>query len=97
MGASPTRLSLQPEATGAIMEATKWLKPSDRGGRSQTLPRGGEQKRQSLLLVTSGHSASSAEGISALRNSGRNQRSTSSARASLRDSKSAATPLCSIT
>ena len=50
MGASPTRLSLQPEATGAIMEATKWLKPSDRGGRSQTLPRGGEQKRQSLLL-----------------------------------------------
>ncbi len=28
MGASPTRqLSLQPEATGAVMEVTKWLKP----------------------------------------------------------------------
>ena len=28
MGASPTRQVLQPEATGATMEATKWLKPS---------------------------------------------------------------------
>ncbi len=28
MGASPTRPSLQPEATGAVMEVTKWLKPS---------------------------------------------------------------------
>ena len=29
VGANPTRqLSLQPEATGAAMEATKWLKPS---------------------------------------------------------------------
>lgn len=27
MGGNPTRLSLQPKATGAIMEATKWLKP----------------------------------------------------------------------
>ena len=28
MGASPTRRMLQPEATGAVMEVTKWLKPS---------------------------------------------------------------------
>ena len=28
MGASPTRHSLQPEAIGAVMEVTKWLKPS---------------------------------------------------------------------
>ncbi len=28
VGASPTRPSLQPEATGAVMEVTKWLKPS---------------------------------------------------------------------
>ncbi len=28
MGASPTRPSLQLEATGAVMEVTKWLKPS---------------------------------------------------------------------
>ncbi len=28
VGASPTRQSLQPEATGAVMEVTKWLKPS---------------------------------------------------------------------
>ena len=28
VGASPTRRTLQPEATGAVMEATKWLKPS---------------------------------------------------------------------
>ena len=27
MGVSPTRQPLQPEATGAVMEATKWLKP----------------------------------------------------------------------
>src|ERR1700722_6879099 len=26
--ASPTRRTLQPEATGAVMEVTKWLKPS---------------------------------------------------------------------
>src|SRR3954454_15504358 len=30
VGASPTRQPLQPEATGAAMEETKWLKPSDR-------------------------------------------------------------------
>ena len=28
MGANPTRQPLQPEATGAVMEETKWLKPS---------------------------------------------------------------------
>src|SRR5271168_2877615 len=28
VGASPTRQPLQPEAIGAVMEATKWLKPS---------------------------------------------------------------------
>jgi hypothetical protein len=27
VGASPTRQPLQPEAAGAVMEATKWLKP----------------------------------------------------------------------
>ncbi len=27
MGASPTRQPLQPEATAAVMEVTKWLKP----------------------------------------------------------------------
>src|SRR5882724_7348814 len=29
VGASRTRQLLQPEATGAVMEATKWLKPSE--------------------------------------------------------------------
>src|SRR5258705_10996981 len=29
VGVSPTRQPLQPEATGAVMEATKWLKPSE--------------------------------------------------------------------
>ena len=28
MGENPARQRLQPEATGAVMEATKWLKPS---------------------------------------------------------------------
>ena len=28
VGANPTRQPLQPEATGAVMEVTKWLKPS---------------------------------------------------------------------
>ena len=28
MGANPTRRTLQPEATGAVTEATRWLKPS---------------------------------------------------------------------
>src|SRR6266480_3266554 len=27
--ARPTRQTLQPEATGAVMEVTKWLKPSE--------------------------------------------------------------------
>jgi len=30
VGARPTRQPLQPEATGAVMEETKWLKPSDK-------------------------------------------------------------------
>jgi hypothetical protein len=29
VGASPTRRTLQPEAAGAAMEVTKWLKPSE--------------------------------------------------------------------
>src|SRR5450755_4635802 len=32
-GASPARQPLQPEATGAVMEVTKWLKPSDNASR----------------------------------------------------------------
>ena len=28
MGANPTRRVLQPEVVGAVMEVTKWLKPS---------------------------------------------------------------------
>jgi lipopolysaccharide/colanic/teichoic acid biosynthesis glycosyltransferase len=28
VGANPTRQPLQPEATGAVTEVTKWLKPS---------------------------------------------------------------------
>jgi len=28
VGASPTRQTLRPEAIGAVMEVTKWLKPS---------------------------------------------------------------------
>jgi hypothetical protein len=28
VGASPTRRTPQPDATGAVMEVTKWLKPS---------------------------------------------------------------------
>ena len=34
VGANPTRQPLQPEATGAAMEVTKWLKPSDSGSRT---------------------------------------------------------------
>jgi hypothetical protein len=52
VGANPTRqLSLRPEAIGAVMEVTKWLKPSDVGGESQMLARGRKQQRQSLLWV----------------------------------------------
>ena len=29
VGASPTRRTLPPEAAGAVMEVTKWLKPSE--------------------------------------------------------------------
>jgi hypothetical protein len=34
VGANPTRQPLQPEATGAAMEVTKWLKPSDSVSRN---------------------------------------------------------------
>ena len=34
VGVSPTRHPLQPEATGAVMEETKWLKPSVSVSRS---------------------------------------------------------------
>jgi len=37
VGASPTRQPLQPEATGAVMEATKWLKPSDIGSGTRPI------------------------------------------------------------
>ena len=33
VGVNPTRRPLQPEATGAVMEVTKWLKPSDSESR----------------------------------------------------------------
>ena len=33
VGARPIRQPLQPEATGAVMEATKWLKPLVSGSR----------------------------------------------------------------
>src|SRR6202043_1865880 len=33
VGASPTRQTLQQEATGAAMEVTKWLKPSESASR----------------------------------------------------------------
>jgi hypothetical protein len=39
VGASPTRRPLQPEATGAGMEATKCLKPSDSGSRNTVTAR----------------------------------------------------------
>jgi|HubBroStandDraft_6_1064221.scaffolds.fasta_scaffold2254030_1 hypothetical protein len=32
-GCKPHPVTLQPEATGAVMEVTKWLKPSDSGLR----------------------------------------------------------------
>ena len=35
MGASPTRQPLQPEATEAVMEVTKWLKPDDELSRAR--------------------------------------------------------------
>ena len=39
VGASPTRRPLQPEATGAGMEVTKCLKPSDNGSRNTVTAR----------------------------------------------------------
>jgi hypothetical protein len=39
VGASPTRQPLQPEATGAGMEVTKCLKPSDSGSRNTVTAR----------------------------------------------------------
>jgi hypothetical protein len=44
VGASPTRRTLQPEATGAVMEVTKWLQPlvydrvADRTRSGLTIP-----------------------------------------------------------
>src|SRR4029077_4083981 len=39
VGANPTRRPLQPEATGAAMEVTKWLKPSDSVSRNTVTAR----------------------------------------------------------
>src|SRR6476660_4375737 len=39
VGARPTRQPLQPEATGAVMEVTKWLKPSDSVSRNTVTAR----------------------------------------------------------
>ena len=39
VGVSPTRQPLQPEATGAVMEVTKWLKPSDSVSRNTVTAR----------------------------------------------------------
>ena len=39
MGANPTRQPLQPEATGAVMEVTKWLKPSESVSRNTVTAR----------------------------------------------------------
>jgi hypothetical protein len=36
VGANPTRQPLQPEAIGAVMEATKWLKPTLLGQPTDT-------------------------------------------------------------
>ena len=38
-GCDPTRQTLQPEATGAAMEVTKWLKPSDSVSRNTVTAR----------------------------------------------------------
>ena len=39
VGANPARQPLQPEATGAAMEVTKWLKPSDSVSRNTVTAR----------------------------------------------------------
>src|ERR1700721_89514 len=44
VGASPTRQPLQPEATGAVMEVTKWLKPLVSVSRYPVTARGGGPK-----------------------------------------------------
>ena len=52
MGARPTRQPLQPEATGAVMEVTKWLKPSDSGShigdRRECAGRNASERRANL-------------------------------------------------
>ncbi len=51
VGANPTRQTLQPEATGAAMEVTKWLKPSDsasRIGDGASVRRNVSERRASL-------------------------------------------------
>ena len=52
MGASPTRQPLQPEATGAGMEETKCLKPSDSGSRS-----GDRASVQAAMQVNAEHAS----------------------------------------
>ncbi len=42
MGAGPTRRSLQPEVTGAVMEVTKWLKPSGDPSKKHTASTAGK-------------------------------------------------------
>ena len=51
MGARPTRQPLQPEATGAVMEETKWLMPSvsvSRIGDGECAGRNASERRASL-------------------------------------------------
>src|ERR1700687_4440196 len=45
VGVSPTRQPLQPEATGAVMEVTKWLKPLVSVSRYTVTARVCRQKR----------------------------------------------------
>ncbi len=56
VGASPARQPLQPEATGAVMEVTKWLKPSGRhvtiyGDGRECAGRNASERRASLEKV----------------------------------------------
>jgi hypothetical protein len=44
VGASPTRQPLQPEAIGAVMEVTKWLKPSITRPSGRAREEGGEEE-----------------------------------------------------
>jgi hypothetical protein len=50
----PPGQTLQPEATGAVMEATKWLKPSDSGprigGRRECTGRNASERRAILEM-----------------------------------------------